>query len=75
MGVVIIDKVNKCLCDCGTKCIQGRSGMAERCTKEEIEGLGYKAKTLEELLSTPHYMLGETEKKMEALKKTYKRYK
>ena len=72
MGVVIIDNTNKCLCDCGTKCIQGRSGMSARCTKEEIESSGYKAKTLEELLETPPYMLGESEEKMKALKKTYK---
>ncbi len=31
----------RCLCDCATPCPLGKSGMAYRCTKEELSQAGY----------------------------------
>jgi len=41
MAHILIDKENRCTCNCATKCIVGKTGMAQRCTKEQIENEGH----------------------------------
>jgi hypothetical protein len=42
MSVILIDTDGLCFCNCASKCVLGKCGSAERCTKEQIEELGYK---------------------------------
>ena len=72
MSIILIDKGGQCLCDFATKCIRGKTGSATRCTKEQIESLGYKTKNLEQVLKTDHWKLGYKERTMNALKIIFK---
>lgn len=43
MAHILIDKHNRCFCNCADKCIiKHKSGMQARCTKEEIEAYGHR---------------------------------
>jgi hypothetical protein len=41
MAHILIDKSNLCTCNCASKCILGKSGMAGRCTEKEIQEEGH----------------------------------
>jgi len=41
MAHILIDKNNRCTCNCATKCIKGKTGSALRCTKQELEEEGH----------------------------------
>jgi hypothetical protein len=42
MSVILIDSEGLCFCSCADKCVLGKCGMSQRCTKEQIENLGYR---------------------------------
>ena len=44
---ILIGKDNTCTCTCADKCIKSKTGSAPRCTKEELEELGYKTKQIQ----------------------------
>ena len=75
MCIILIDEGGQCTCNCASKCIVGKTGSAMRCTRQEIEGKGYSPKTLKEIIKTPYYELGISERKSKKLNKTYRRYK
>lgn len=39
---IVIGNDNRCTCSCADKCIKEKIGSSGRCTKEELEELGYK---------------------------------
>ena len=41
---IVITKENMCTCSCVDKCILGRIGSQARCTKKELEDIGYKTR-------------------------------
>ena len=43
MAHILIDKYDRCFCNCADKCIvEHKSGMQGRCTKEQIETSGHR---------------------------------
>jgi hypothetical protein len=41
MSVILVDTEGMCFCSCATKCVLGRCGSSHRCTKSELEEMGY----------------------------------
>jgi len=41
MSVILIDTEGLCFCNCASKCVIGKCGSASRCTKEQLEELGF----------------------------------
>jgi hypothetical protein len=41
MSIILVDTEGLCFCNCACKCILGKCGSEGRCTKEQIEKLGY----------------------------------
>ena len=43
MALILIDESGKCFCNCADKCVVGqKSGMMDRCTKDEIKNSGHR---------------------------------
>lgn len=54
MSIILIGVDGKCFCDCAMKCVKGRGGSQCRCSKEEIEEMGYKTLQVASATSNSH---------------------
>ena len=57
MGIIILAEDHTCMCNCGTRCVSGKRGMASRCTKEQIETAGFTTMTVPELFEKRSWLM------------------
>jgi hypothetical protein len=41
MSVILVDMEGLCFCTCASKCVLGKCGSAERCSKKQLNEAGY----------------------------------
>jgi hypothetical protein len=41
MSVILVGTDGLCFCTCASKCVLGKCGSAERCSKEQLKEAGY----------------------------------